>query len=45
MLTVVFRLVKLPAGTDETSSAHYHADPPGLTRPKLPITRMTAGRR
>jgi len=44
-LTVVFRLAKVPDGTDETAPLNYHADPPGLTRPKLPITRMTAGRR
>jgi solute:Na+ symporter, SSS family len=44
-LTVLFRMAKLPAGTDETVAAHYLADPPGMFRAKVPITRMTAGRR
>jgi solute:Na+ symporter, SSS family len=43
-LTVIFRLAKVPAGTDETTSGQYLADPPGMTRPKVPITRMTVGR-
>jgi solute:Na+ symporter, SSS family len=43
-LTVVFRLAKVPTGTDETTPGQYLADPPGMTRPKVPITRMTVGR-
>ena len=43
-LSVIFRLAKLPAGTDETLPAHYQADPPGMQRPRVPITRMTVGR-
>ena len=43
VLTGVFRLAKLPAGADETLPSHYHADPPGLRRPRVPITRMTVG--
>ena len=45
VLTAVFRLAKLPAGTDETMPAHYLADPPGMPRTKVPITRITVGRR
>jgi SSS family solute:Na+ symporter len=44
LLTAVFRLANLPAGTDETAPAHYHADPPGVLRAKVPITRMTVER-
>jgi solute:Na+ symporter, SSS family len=44
VLTVVFRLAKLPAGADETARAHYHADPPGMLKAKVPIIRMPAGR-
>ena len=44
VLTVVFRLAKVPAGADETLPSHYHADPPGLRRPRVPITRMTVGK-
>jgi SSS family solute:Na+ symporter len=43
-LTVIFRLTKVPTGTDETTPGQYLADPPGMTRPKVPITRMTVGR-
>ena len=43
-LSVIFRLAKVPAGTDETLPAHYQADPPGMQRPRVPITRMTVGR-
>jgi SSS family solute:Na+ symporter len=43
VLTGVFRLAKLPAGADETLPSNYHADPPGLRRPRVPITRMTVG--
>ena len=44
VLTGVFRLAKLPSGVDETLPSHYHADPPGLRRPRVPITRMTVGK-
>ena len=44
VLTAVFRLAKLPAGTDETMPAHYLADPPGMPRTPAPITRMPVGR-
>jgi len=44
VLTAVFRLAKLPTGVDETLRSHYHADPPGLRRPRVPITRMTVGK-
>jgi hypothetical protein len=44
VLTGVFRLAKLSAGVDETLPSHYHADPPGLRRPRVPITRMTVGK-
>jgi len=43
VLTGVFRLAKLSAGVDETLPGHYHADPPGLRRPRVPITRLTVG--
>ena len=43
VLTIVFRQAKLPAGTDETLRAHYHADPPGVVRARVPITRLTVG--
>ena len=41
VLTGVFRLAKLSPGVDETLPSHYRADPPGLRRPRVPITRMT----
>jgi len=44
VLTVVFRLVKLPAGADETQPGHYLADPPGVLKAKVPITKLTVGR-
>ena len=44
VLTGVFRLAKFSAGVDETLPSHYHADPPGLRRPRVPITRMTVGK-
>ena len=43
-LTAVFRLAKLPEGADETQPGHYLADPPGVVKAKLPITKMTVGR-
>jgi solute:Na+ symporter, SSS family len=43
-LTAVCRLLKIPAGVDETQAAHYHVDPPGLVDAKVPISRMKAGR-
>jgi SSS family solute:Na+ symporter len=44
VLTAIFRLAKLPAGVDETLPGHYRADPPGLRRARVPITRMTVGK-
>ena len=44
VLTAVFRALKVPDGVDETLRSHYHADPPGLFRPRVPITRMTVGK-
>jgi solute:Na+ symporter, SSS family len=44
VLTGVFRLAKIPAGVDETLPGHYLADPPGLRRARVPITRMTVGK-
>jgi SSS family solute:Na+ symporter len=43
-LTGVLRLAKIPAGVDETLPGHYLADPPGLRRARVPITRMTVGK-
>ena len=42
VLTLVFRLVKLPAGTDETVPAHYLADPEGAPGAADPATTMPA---
>ena len=42
MLTVVFRLVKLHAGTDETAPAHYTADPEPTAEAAVPVTTVTA---
>jgi solute:Na+ symporter, SSS family len=44
VLTMAFRLAKLPAGADETLPGHYLADPPGVLKSKVPITKMTVGR-
>ena len=38
VLTVAFRLARLPAGTDETAPAHYVADPDGSPRAMVPVT-------
>jgi solute:Na+ symporter, SSS family len=42
VLTLVFRLVKLPAGTDGTVPAHYLADPEGAPGAADPATTMPA---
>jgi SSS family solute:Na+ symporter len=38
VLTAIFRLAKLPAGTDETVPDHYHADPEGAPAAAAPVT-------
>jgi hypothetical protein len=38
MLTLAFRLARLPAGTDETAPAHYTADPDGKPGTAVPVT-------
>jgi solute:Na+ symporter, SSS family len=43
-LTLVFRLARLPEGADETQPGHYLADPPGVVKARVPITKMTVGR-
>jgi solute:Na+ symporter, SSS family len=42
VLTVAFRLAKLPAGADETQPGHYEADPeePGV---EFPATTLVGG--
>ena len=42
VLTLVFRLARLPAGTDETAPAHYTADPDGTPGAAVPVTAMPA---
>ena len=42
VLTVVFRLMKLPAGTDETAPAHYVADPAGPPGAAVPDPTVAA---
>jgi len=42
VLTVVFRLVKLPAGTDETAPAQYVADPAGAPGAAVPTPTVAA---
>jgi len=42
ILTVVFRLAKLPAGADETAPGHYHADPEGAPAAAAAVTTMAA---
>ena len=42
VLTVVFRLARLPAGTDETAPAHYTADPEPAAGAAAPVTTVTA---
>jgi SSS family solute:Na+ symporter len=38
VLTLAFRLARLPAGTDETAAAHYTADPDGKPGTAVPVT-------
>jgi SSS family solute:Na+ symporter len=40
VLTLVFRLAGLPAGTDETAPAHYTADPDGTPGAAVLVTTM-----
>jgi solute:Na+ symporter, SSS family len=40
VLTLVFRLANIPAGTDETAPAHYTADPDGILRAAVPATTV-----
>lgn len=40
VLTVAFRLARVPEGTDETAPAHYVADPDGTPRVAVPVTTM-----
>jgi solute:Na+ symporter, SSS family len=42
VLTVVFRLTRLPAGTDETAPANYLADPDVAPPTPAPVTPATA---
>jgi solute:Na+ symporter, SSS family len=43
VLTVVFRLAKLPAGADETAPAHFVADPEEPPGVAFPVTTMVGG--
>ena len=48
VLTLVFRLMKLPAGTDETAPAQYVGDPagpPGVAVPSATVAAESAERR
>ena len=38
VLTLAFRLARLPAGADETAPAHYTADPDGTAGTSVPVT-------
>jgi SSS family solute:Na+ symporter len=40
VLTLAFRLARLPAGTDETAPAHYTADPDSAPKAAVPVTTM-----
>jgi SSS family solute:Na+ symporter len=40
VLTLAFRLARLPAGTDETAPAQYTADPDGTPGAAVPVTTM-----
>jgi solute:Na+ symporter, SSS family len=40
VLTAIFRLAKLPAGTDETTPPQYLADPEGAPAAAAPVTTM-----
>jgi SSS family solute:Na+ symporter len=42
VLTAVFRLVRLPAGSDETAAAHYTADPEDAGAVPVPVTAAPA---
>ncbi len=42
VLTVVFRAVKLPGGSDETRPEHYVADPEPATTEKVPVVAGAA---
>jgi SSS family solute:Na+ symporter len=42
VLTAVFRLVRLPAGSDETAAAHYTADPEDAGAVPVPVTAASA---
>jgi solute:Na+ symporter, SSS family len=42
VLTAVFRLVRLPAGTDETAAANYTADPEDAGTVPVPVTAAPA---
>jgi len=42
VLTVIFRLAKVPAGTDETASANYTADPEGAPGAAVPVPSVAA---
>jgi SSS family solute:Na+ symporter len=43
VLTAVFRLARLPAGTDETRPAHYLAGADGAVAESAPVTAAAAG--
>jgi solute:Na+ symporter, SSS family len=42
VLTLIFRLAKLPAGTDETAPAHYTANPEGAPGAAVPVPTVAA---
>jgi solute:Na+ symporter, SSS family len=42
VLTVIFRLAKVPAGADETAPANYIADPEGAPGAALPVPSVAA---
>ncbi len=43
VLTALFRLLRLPAGADETRAEHYVADPAGQPAAPVPVPAGTAG--
>jgi solute:Na+ symporter, SSS family len=42
VLTVIFRLAKVPAGTDETAPTNYTADPEGAPGAAVPVSSVAA---
>jgi len=42
VLTLIFRLAKVPSGTDETAPANYTADPEGAPGAAVPVPSVAA---